>query len=123
MPSRQMPEELVSLHEATAVAFHLVAERVPGKMSAGELVKIRSQVALALSAVATILATDEAGIARPIPAAELEERLFRPLWKPAHQRADDGVDLSALYIRRGDLVRAIEQLKGARSSFLDPKDD
>jgi hypothetical protein len=75
---------------------------------------VRALVAIALSTVATIL-TRENGEALPLSSAQIEAQLFAPTVRS--QRDRTAPDLTQLFVRRGDLVRAIETLKEVHISF------
>ncbi|HWA37082.1 MAG TPA: hypothetical protein VG873_04395 [Burkholderiales bacterium] len=93
------------LHEATAVAHHLIFERSPARRAERDLDAIRSELTLALAAVGRILAREANGL-RLLTMAEVEA-LTRP---PARR------DRPALYMTRGDLIDAIELLRQSRKA-------
>jgi hypothetical protein len=113
--SIELHRELVPLSEAAAVAYHVITEKPESLADARELGDVRGLVAIALSTVSPILKVDD-GEARPLSSAQIEERLFFPAAQGLRDRRSVP-DFSALYIRRGDLVRAIETLKQAHISF------
>jgi hypothetical protein len=110
----ELHRELVPLSEATAVAYHIITERPEALRDPRDLEDVRGLVAIALSTVATILKRDN-GEAHPLDSAQVEERLFSPLSRSREVRTPP--DLTQLFVRRGDLVRAIEALKEAHASF------
>jgi hypothetical protein len=75
---------------------------------------VRGLVAIALSTVATILKREN-GEALPLGSAQIEEWLFSGLSGSRDRRT--APDLTQLFVRRGDLVQAIEVLKEAHASF------
>jgi hypothetical protein len=107
--------ELVPLGEAAAAAYHVVTRKPSPLRDPRELEEVRGLVAIALSTVAPVLCLEN-GNPVPLNAAQIEERLFRrtPV-RPGTQRV--APDLSGLFMRRGDMIRAIETLKEAHASF------
>ena len=110
----ELHRELVPLSEATAVAYHIITEKPEALRDPRDLDDVRGLVAIALSTVATILKREN-GEAEPLGSAQIEERLFSPLSRSRDRRTP--ADLTQLFVRRGDLVRAIEALKEAHASF------
>jgi hypothetical protein len=110
----ELHRELVPLSEATAVAYHIITEKPEALRNPQDLDDVRGLVAIALSTVTTILKRDK-GEAQPLDSAQVEERLFSPLSRSRELRT--APDLRHLFVRRGDLVRAIEALKEAHASF------
>ncbi len=106
-PSRPIHCELVPLTEATAVAWHIITERPESMRDPRQLDETRSLVAIALSTVAPVLRREN-GVAVPLSAPEVNERLFVRGQAP---RFDD------LCMRRVDLLRAVELLKEAHVAF------
>jgi hypothetical protein len=105
----------VPLSEATAVAYHIITEKPEALRDPRDLDDVRGLVAIALSTVATILKREN-GEALPLSSAQIDERLFFPgSCSPRDRRA--APDLTQLFVRRGDLVRAIETLKEVHFSF------
>jgi len=100
MPSTQLYQELVSLKEATAAAYHLIVEEKRPRLAADHLERLRAQLALALAALAPVY-VDDGGEKRQIAMAELESHLFQ-------REPSSRADLAAFYIRRLDLLRAVE---------------
>jgi hypothetical protein len=101
MRDTSIQQELVPLQEAMASAYHVLFDSKSKRRSRHEMDSTRAEIAIALAAVAKILARD-ADHLRLLTIAELEERIKPP-------RA--GADFSDLYIRRCDLIQAIEMLK------------
>lgn len=102
-PFRAEPyRELVGLDEASAAAYQVVAEPRAPVRDPGTLEEVRRAVALALSRVAPVVETVD-GRTVPLSEAELLGRL-QAQRTPAEA-------LRGLYIRRIDLLRAVEVLK------------
>jgi hypothetical protein len=114
LKSTELHRELVPLSEATAVVYHIITEKPAPLRDARDLDDVRGLVAIALSTVATILKREN-GEALPLSSAQIDERLFPASDLPRDRRA--APDLSQLFVRRGDLVRAIETLKEVHVSF------
>lgn len=93
--------ELVGLVEAAAIAYHVLGERPLSLRDPAELAEVRVLIVRAIAAVAMIL-RPEGGDFAPLSAAEVNARLYV---SAAH------AELEELYIRRGDLLRAIEALR------------
>ena len=110
----ELHRELVPLSEATAVTYHIITEKPEALRDPRDLDDVRGLVAIALSTVATILKREN-GEAHPLSSAQIEERLFASLSSPRDRRT--APDLTQLFVRRGDLVHAIELLKEAHASF------
>ena len=110
----ELHRELVPLSEATAVTYHIITEKPEALRDPRDLDDVRGLVAIALSTVATILKREN-GDAHPLSSAQIEERLFASLSSPRDRRT--APDLTQLFVRRGDLVHAIELLKEAHASF------
>jgi len=110
-----LSQELVPLQEAAAAAYHVLGDHGRRAASEHQLGQVRGQVAMALAAVARIV-LQESGGTRAITVAELESRFSSSVSAPNEKRLANP-DLSDLYIRRSDLLRAIELLKESRSSF------
>ena len=110
----ELHRELVPLSEATAVTYHIITEKPEALRDPRDLDDVRGLVAIALSTVATILKREN-GDAHPLSSAQIEERLFSSLSSPRDRRT--APDLTQLFVRRGDLVHAIELLKEAHASF------
>jgi hypothetical protein len=110
----ELHRELVPLSEATAVTYHIITEKPEALRDPRDLDDVRGLVAIALSTVATILKREN-GEAHPLGSAQIEERLFASLSSPRDRRT--APDLTQLFVRRGDLVHAIELLKEAHASF------
>jgi hypothetical protein len=110
----ELHRELVPLSEATAVTYHIITEKPEALRDPRDLDDVRGLVAIALSTVATILKREN-GDAHPLSSAQIEERLFSSLSSPRDRRT--APDLAQLFVRRGDLVHAIELLKEAHASF------
>jgi hypothetical protein len=110
----ELHRELVPLSEATAVTYHIITEKPEALRDPRDLDDVRGLVAIALSTVATILKREN-GEAHPLSSAQIEERLFSSLSSPRDRRT--APDLTQLFVRRGDLVHAIELLKEAHASF------
>jgi hypothetical protein len=115
LKSTELHRELVPLSEASAVAYHVITEKPESLRDARDLDEVRGLVAIALSTEASIL-TMEDGSVLPLSGAQIEERLFFPARDSLRDRRV-APDLSQLYVRRGDLIRAIETLKEAHISF------
>ena len=107
--------QLIPLTEATAVAYDVILRPAPLLPDSRDLEESRGLVALALSALATIYALRDGGEAVPLTPAEIEEQLFFPT---AHGMRDrtKAPNLAELYMRRDDLIRAVENLKAAHAS-------
>jgi hypothetical protein len=111
----ELYRELVPLAEATAVAYHIITEKPDPLTDAAELDEVRGLVAIALSTVAPIqILADEKAMA--LSPQQVEEYLFSPVSRGLRDRRA-GLDFSALFIRRSDLIRAIETLKQAHATF------
>jgi hypothetical protein len=106
-PKVELYRELVPLAEATAVAYHIVTERPVPLKDPNALDEVRGLVAVALSTVAPILKREN-GAAAPLNSPEVNQRLFV---------RGGTADLENLYIRRVDLLRAVEVLKEAHVAF------
>ena len=115
LKSTELHRELVPLSEATAVAYHIITEKPEALRDPRDLDDVRGLVAIALSTVATILKREN-GEALPLSSAQIDERLFFPSFCSPRDRRT-APDLTQLFVRRGDLVRAIETLKEAHASF------
>jgi hypothetical protein len=103
----ELYRELVPLHEAAAVAYHIITERPVPLKDPHALEEVRGLVAIALSTVAPVLQQVD-GSAAPLSAAEIDERLFTR-GRPAL--------LDGLCMRRVDLLRAVETLREAHVAF------
>jgi hypothetical protein len=115
LKSADLHRELVPLSEATAVAYHIITENPESLRDPRDLNEVRGLVAIALSTVVTILKREN-GEALPLSSTQIDEQLFFPTsHSPRDRRA--APDLSRLFVRRGDLVRAIETLKEVHVSF------
>jgi hypothetical protein len=108
-------QELVPLAEAAAVAYHVVTKKPRSLRDPLELEEVRGLVAIALSSVAPVLCFEN-GKRVPLSAAQIEERLFSRASSRPRSRGG-APDLSGLFMRRGDMIRAIETLKEAHASF------
>jgi hypothetical protein len=106
-PKVELYRELVPLAEATAVAWHIITERPDPLRDPRQLEETRGLVAIALSTVAPVLKREN-GSAVPLTVPEVNERLFVRGQAP---RLDD------LFMRRVDLLRAVELLKEAHIAF------
>jgi hypothetical protein len=108
MPSTRthLPYELVPLTEATAAVYQAFNEGPVGRPP--RIDEVRRQLAMALAALAPIY-LDDGVHKRPLSVAEVESTV-------AGGKAPGAPDLSGLFIRRLDLVRAVEQLKASRSN-------
>jgi hypothetical protein len=104
----EIHRELVPLVEAAAATYHIITEKPGAPRDSLELEEVRGRVAIALSSVAPILKQVGDGAVAPLPAAEAEERLFARGSRPR---------LDGLYVRRVDLLHAVELLKEARVAF------
>jgi hypothetical protein len=113
--SAELHRELVPLSEATAVAYHIITEKPEALKDPRELEDVRGLVAIALSTVTTIFRREN-GEALPLSSAQIDEQLFLPISHLHHERRP-APDLTQLFVRRGDLVRAIETLKDVHVSF------
>jgi hypothetical protein len=111
----ELHRELVPLAEASAVAYHVITERPESLRDPRDLDEVRGLVAIALSTAATILRMVN-GTALPLTSGQIDEQLFSPISHSLRDRRA-APDLSDLYVRRGDLIRAIETLKQAHTSF------
>ena len=92
--------ELMPLAEATAACYHIVA---PGRrrMSQAELDQARMDMSVALANLVPVFGDDQ-GQKHPLPAEEIYARFN-----------NSGATLermSGLYVRRSDVVHALEQL-------------
>jgi hypothetical protein len=109
--------ELIPLPEATAVAYDLISNRQQPVRDPGDLEETRGLIALALSALAPLYVLREGGAPVPLSTGEIEEKICIT----ASQRQRYGTrDIDRIYIRRGDFIRAVENLQTARSSFERP---
>ncbi len=111
-PFVELHRELVPLAEAAAAAYHVITQQPQPLRDPADLEEVRALVAVALATVAPILRQDN-GSAVPLSGAEIHDALYRSV-APSRAAA---VDYSALFIRRGDLLKAIEVLKDAHASF------
>jgi hypothetical protein len=103
----ELYRELVPLAEATAIAYHVITERPIPLREPQRLTELRGLVAIALSSVGMVLKQED-GALSPLSSAEINERLFVRGRTP---------DLEGLYMRRAELVRAVEVLKEAHFAF------
>ena len=108
----ELHRELVPLAEAAAAAYHVIAERRQPLRDSAELEEVRGQVALALATVAPILRQDN-GFAVPMSSAEIHAALYTTS-APSGAAMSEYTDL---FIRRGDLLKAIETLKETHTAF------
>jgi hypothetical protein len=115
LKSTELHRELVPLAEASAVAYHIITEKPESLRDARDLDEVRGLVAIALSTVANILKIED-GVALPLSSGQIDESLFFPASDSLRDRRAPP-DLSKLFMRRGDLVHAIETLKEAHVSF------
>lgn len=106
-PSHEIYRELVPLAEAAAAAWHIITERPAPLKDPHALEEARGLVAVALSSVAPVLKGDS-GAAVPLTGPEVSERLFV---------RNGAADLDGLYMRRVDLLRAVELLREAHIAF------
>ena len=111
----ELHRELVPLAEATAVAYHVITEKPEPLKDPRDLEEVRSLVAIALSAVGTILHLDN-GRPAPLGAAQIEERLF-VRGSASDRNPRTRADFSGLFMRRESLITAIETLKQAHIGF------
>jgi len=116
-PSRKskLNGQMIPLTEATTVAYDIILRRAPLLHDSRDLEESRGLVALALSALATIYAVGDGGEAVPLSPAEIEEQLFFPTAQGMRDRTK-APNLAELYMRRDDLIRAVENLKAAHAS-------
>jgi len=112
--------ELIPLPEATAVAYDLISNRAPRVAAPSDLEETRALIALALSALAPLYALREGGAPVPLSAAEIEEKICFANSQGLRCRTR-APDIERIYIKRGDFVRAVENLKTARSSIEQPR--
>ena len=103
--SQSFQQELVPLNEATAVAHHLLIDRTPGRSRPEELIDRQAELVLALGALANILVRENDRL-RLLPMGELHQLVSPP--RPNLRR-----ELEGCYIRRCNLINAIEALKGS----------
>ena len=103
----ELYRELVPLTEAAAVAWHIVAGRPGTPRDPRRLDEVRARVAASLSSVAPILRREN-DAAVPLSAEEVRERLRAQGQAPR---------LDGLFIRRVDLLRAVEVLKEAGTAL------
>lgn len=108
--SGELYRELVPLAEAAAVAYHLLVERPPVLRDPDALAETRSLVAIALSCVAPLLRVEGGELVRA-DAQRLQSELFR------HGPERLACDLSAFYVRRLHLLKAVEAMKQAHVVF------
>ena len=111
--------ELIPLPEATAVAYDIISNRPPRVTSPRDLEETRELIALALSALAPLYVLREGGAPVPMSTDEIEERIF---FATSHGLRDrtKAPNIDGVYIKRGDFIRAVENLKTANSSFERP---
>jgi hypothetical protein len=109
---RRLEEELVPLSVAATVTyFHVTAvDRQVEDQS--NLFQVLHLVAVALSQLAPIHEAHEDGSPGPLSAQEVERLLFRPI-----RNGSELPDLDRFRMRRGDLHRAMNALREARSAF------
>lgn len=109
---KRLQEELVPLSVAGRVAYHQLVDKENRIAVDPDLGRVLPLVAAALSAVAPIhqRSTEEDGESRTLTTQEVEAVLFRPGVPPRSM-------LDELYIRRGDLHKAIETLRAANQYF------
>jgi ATP/maltotriose-dependent transcriptional regulator MalT len=109
---KHLDEELVPLSVAGRVAYSQLVDKQNRISIDPDLGRVLPLVAAALSAVAPIhkRPVAESEESRPLTTVELEAALFRPGVQPR-------TVLDELYIRRGDLHRAIETLRTANQYF------
>jgi hypothetical protein len=105
-PAEHVYEELTSLHQACAAAYHVLIEPQCGAARSEDIDEARGLIAIALSRVATFYRVKE-GAFSPLSESEIQASLFSGPLRP---------NLEGLYIRRGTLLRALETLKAV--SFL-----
>lgn len=106
-PAIELHRELVPLAEAAAVAYHIITEKPEPLRDPRQLDEVRGLVAVALSSVATVLKRENGSVV-PMSSPEVNERLFVRGGPP---------DLEGLFMRRVDLLRAVEMLKQAHMAF------
>ena len=105
----EMYRELAPLAEASAIAYHVLVEHPKPPRDRGELLEVRFLMARALAAIAPILRKEGEGLA-PLGAPEINAALYK---------GPGRADLAGLYVRRVDLLRAVEALRLA--GFGDPQ--
>lgn len=104
----ELYRELVPMAEAAAVAYHIILEKPERLRDRFELEEVRGLVAIALSSVGTILKHEDGGVA-PLAPQEAQQRLFVRNGQPQQ--------LDGLYMRRIELLRAVEALRQAHIAF------
>ena len=105
-----LEEELVPLSVAGRVAYHQLIDKKNRLSVNDDLGRVLPLVAAALSAVATIHKRSGVGNVRALSSLEVDGILFR-------RERDARAALDELYIRRGDLHKAIETLRTANQYF------
>ena len=104
----ELYRELVPLAEAAAAAYHIITEKPERLRDRSELDEVRGLVAIALSTVGTIVKEEDGGPV-PVGVKEIQERLF--VRNGAQPRLD------GLFMRRIELLRAVELLREAHFAF------
>ena len=104
-PKIELYQELVPLAEAAAAAWHVVSDRPEPLRDPRQLEEARGRMAIALSSVAPVLRKENGALQR-LAGDEIDARLFARGASPG---------LEGLFIRRVDLLRAVESLKDARA--------
>jgi hypothetical protein len=112
----EIHREFVPLLEATAVAHHVLAERSVSLRTLGERTQVRYRLVRALAALAPVQRPEgkESGgrghAFAPLSSAEIDAALHCD---------PDGAELAGLYMRRCDLLRAMEKLRADGFGDLD----
>jgi hypothetical protein len=108
--------ELIPLPEATAVAYDLISNRVPRVADPSGLEEARGVIALALSALAPFYVLREGAAPLLLSADEVEKKIGVATARGPRYRIR-APDIDRIYIKRGDFIRAVENLKmaGAQS--------
>jgi hypothetical protein len=96
-------QELVPLQEAAAIVHHVLSDPNRSRLAAQDVLRLRRETALALGALAHILERCD-GQSRLLTLEELE----------AYLRGANSA-LSRLYVRRAELIRAIDLLKAGKA--------
>jgi hypothetical protein len=111
--------DLIPLPVATAVAYGIISNRPQRLADPRGLEESRSVIALALSALAPFYVLREGGAPVPLSSDEIERKIFFAASKGLRYRSG-APDIDRVYIKRGDFLRAVENLKTARPGFEQP---
>ena len=112
--------DLIPLPEATAVAYGIISNRPQRLVDPRALEENRGLIALALSALAPFYALREGGAPVLLSSDEIEKKIFFAASKGLRYRTG-APDIDRVYIKRGDFIRAVENLKTTRPGFEQPQ--